>query len=106
MLILVGKVFFVMFFFGMVGRVILVVISDLFYKGNRCIFLFIIVCIFIFFILILVMSIYIIMNVLYGVSVLLGFFLIGWFSFFIIEVVELVSEELVGMIVSFVFILN
>ncbi len=33
--ILAGKVFSVMFFSGMVGRVILAATSDLFYKGNR-----------------------------------------------------------------------
>ncbi|MED2604934.1 MFS transporter, partial [Bacillus thuringiensis] len=70
--ILAGKVFSVMFFSGMVGRVILAATSDLFYKGNRRTPLFICVCISNFFILILVMSIHTITNVLYGVSALLG----------------------------------
>ncbi|PGL35856.1 MFS transporter [Bacillus cereus] len=104
--ILAGKVFSVMFFSGMVGRVILAATSDLFYKGNRRTLLFITVCISIFFILILVMSIHTITNVLYGVSVLLGFFSIGWFSLFITEVAESASEESVGMTVSFALTLN
>ena len=104
--ILAGKVFSVMFFSGMVGRVILAATSDLFYKGNRRIPLFITVCISIFLILILVMSIHTITNVLYGVSALLGFFSIGWFSLFITEVAESASEESVGMTVSFALTLN
>lgn len=104
--ILAGKVFSVMFFSGMVGRVILAATSDLFYKGNRRNLLFITVCISIFFILILVMSIHTITNVLYGVSALLGFFAIGWFSLFITEVAESASEESVGMTVSFALTLN
>ncbi|MGX5436388.1 MFS transporter [Bacillus thuringiensis] len=104
--ILAGKVFSVMFFSGMVGRGILAATSDLFYKGNRRTPLFITVCISIFFILILVMSIHTITNVLYGVSALLGFFSIGWFSLFIAEVSESASEESVGMTVSFALTLN
>ncbi|EEL61939.1 MFS transporter [Bacillus cereus] len=104
--ILAGKVFSVMFFSGMAGRVILAATSDLFYKGNRRTLLFITVCISIFFILILVMSIHTITNVLYGVSALLGFFSIGWFSLFITEVAESASEESVGMTVSFALTLN
>jgi MFS family permease len=104
--ILAGKVFSVMFFSGMVGRVTLAATSDLFYKGNRRTPLFITVCISIFFILILVMSIHTITNVLYGVSALLGFFSIGWFSLFIAEVSESASEESVGMTVSFALTLN
>lgn len=104
--ILAGKVFSVMFFFGMIGRVILAAISDLFYKGNRRIPLFITVCTSICFILMLVMSIHARTNVLYGVSALLGFFSIGWFSLFIAEVAESASEESVGMTVSFALTLN
>ncbi|MCA0998855.1 MFS transporter [Bacillus thuringiensis] len=106
--ILAGKVFSVMFFSGMVGRVILAATSDLFYKGNRrtSLFITVCICISIFFILILVMSIHTITNVLYGVSALLGFFSIGWFSLFIAEVSESASEESVGMTVSFALTLN
>lgn len=69
--------------------------------------LFIAVCISIGFILILVMGIHTITNeVLYGVSALLGFFSIGWFSLFIAEVAESASEESVGMTVSFALTLN
>ena len=104
--ILAGKIFSVMFFSGMIGRVILAAISDLFYKGNRRIPLFITVCTSICFILMLVMSIHVRTNVLYGVSALLGFFSIGWFSLFIAEVAESASEESVGMTVSFALTLN
>ena len=80
--ILAGKVFSVMFFSGMVGRVMLAATSDLFYKGNRRIPLFITVCISIFLILILVMSIHTITNVLYGVSALLGSFQLDGLVFY------------------------
>ncbi|MGH1284270.1 MFS transporter [Bacillus toyonensis] len=105
--ILAGKVFSVMFFSGMVGRITLAAVSDLFYKGNRRIPLFISVCTSIGFILMLVMSIHTITSeFLYVVSALLGFFSIGWFSLFIIEVAEMASEESVGMTVSFALTLN
>ncbi|MCR2600282.1 hypothetical protein NSP09_24485, partial [Salmonella enterica] len=81
--------------------VILAAISDLFYKGNRHIPLFIAVCASIGLILLLVMCIHTVTSgVLYGISALLGFFSIGWFSLFIIEVAELASEERVGITVS------
>ncbi|MGE6537831.1 MFS transporter [Bacillus luti] len=99
--IVAGTIFSVMFFSGMIGRVILAAISDVFYKGNRRIPLFITVCASIGLILLLVMS-----GVLYGVSALLGFFSIGWFSLFIAEVAESASEESVGMTVSFALTLN
>ncbi|OJE50230.1 MFS transporter [Bacillus luti] len=102
-----GTVFSVMFFSGMIGRVILAAISDVFYKGNRRIPLFIAVCASIGLILLLVISIHTVTSgVLYGVSALLGFFSIGWFSLFIAEVAESASEELVGMTVSFALTLN
>ncbi|MDT3496764.1 MFS transporter [Bacillus toyonensis] len=105
--ILAGKVFSVMFFSGMVGRITLAAVSDLFYKGNRRIPLFISVCTSIGFILMLVMSIHTITSeFLYVVSALLGFFSISWFSLFIIEVAEMASEESVGMKVSFALTLN
>ncbi|HDR7795612.1 TPA: MFS transporter [Bacillus luti] len=105
--ILAGKIFSVMFFSGMVGRIILAAVSDLLYKGNRRIPLFISVCTSIGVILILVMSIHTITSgVLYVVSALLGFFSIGWFSLFIVEVAESASEECVGMTVSFALTLN
>lgn len=73
--ILAGKVFSILFFSGMIGRVVLAAVSDLLYKGNRSTPLFIVVCISIGFILIFVISIHTItIGVLYGVSALLGFF--------------------------------
>ncbi|PEC19079.1 MFS transporter [Bacillus cereus] len=105
--ILAGKIFSTAFVSGMIGRIVLAAVSDLFYKGNRRTPLFIAVCISIGFILILVMGIHTITNeVLYGVSALLGFFSIGWFSLFIAEVAESASEESVGMTVSFALTLN
>ncbi|PFM64171.1 MFS transporter [Bacillus cereus] len=105
--ILAGKVFSIVFFSGMIGRVVLAAVSDLLYKGNRSTPLFIVVCISIGFILMFVISIHTItIGVLYGVSALLGFFSIGWFSLFIVEVAESASEESVGMTVSFALTLN
>ncbi|MGG3754606.1 MFS transporter [Bacillus anthracis] len=105
--IVAGTVFSVMFFSGMIGRVALAAISDVFYKGNRRIPLFIAVCASIGLILLLVMSIHTITSgVLYSVSALLGFFSIGWFSLFIAEVAELASEESVGITVSVALTLN
>ncbi|EEM88393.1 MFS transporter [Bacillus thuringiensis] len=105
--IVAGTVFSVMFFSGMIGRVALAAISDVFYKGNRRIPLFIAVCASIGLILLLVMSIHTITSgVLYSVSALLGLFSIGWFSLFIAEVAELASEESVGITVSVALTLN
>ncbi|PFD31247.1 MFS transporter [Bacillus cereus] len=105
--ILAGKVFSIVFFSGMIGRVVLAAVSDLLYKGNRSTPLFIVVCISIGFILMFVISIHTItIGVLYGVSALLGFFSIGWFSLFMVEVAESASEESVGMTVSFALTLN
>lgn len=105
--IVAGTVFSVMFFSGMIGRIALAAISDVLYKGNRRIPLFIAVCASIGMILLLVMNIHTIMSgVLYSVSALLGFFSIGWFSLFIAEVAELASEESVGITVSVALTLN
>ena len=105
--IVAGTVFSVMFFSGMIGRIALATISDVLYKGNRRIPLFIAVCASIGLILLLVMNIHTIMSVvLYSVSALLGFFSIGWFSLFIAEVAELASEESVGITVSVALTLN
>ncbi|WP_436865605.1 MFS transporter [Bacillus fungorum] len=105
--IIAGTVFSVMFFSGMIGRIVLAAISDVFYKGNRRIPLFIAVCASIGLILLLVMSIHTITSgVLYGISALLGFFSMGWFSLFIAEVAELAREESVGITVSLALTLN
>ncbi|AJH73266.1 sugar (and other) transporter family protein [Bacillus cereus ATCC 4342] len=105
--IVAGTVFSIMFFSGMIGRVVLATISDVFYKGNRRIPLFITVCASIGLVLLLVISIHTITSgVLYGVSALLGFFSIGWFSLFIAEVAELASEESVGITVGLALTLN
>lgn len=105
--IVAGTVFSVMFFSGMIGRIALAAISDVFYKGNRRIHLFIAVCASIGLILLLVMNIHTITSgVLYSISALLGFFSIGWFSLFIAEVAELASEESVGITVSVALTLN
>ncbi|HFK1455778.1 TPA: MFS transporter [Bacillus cereus] len=105
--IVAGTVFSVMFFSGMIGRIALAATSDVFYKGNRRIPLFIAVCASIGLILLLVMNIHTITSgVLYSISALLGFFSIGWFSLFIAEVAELASEESVGITVSVALTLN
>jgi len=105
--IVAGTVFSVMFFSGMIGRVILASISDLFYNGNRRTPLFIAVCASIGLILLLVMNIHTVTTgVLYGVSALLGFFSIGWFSLFIAEIAELASEDSVGITVSLALTFN
>ncbi|HDR8169297.1 TPA: MFS transporter [Bacillus thuringiensis] len=105
--IIAGTVFSVMFFSGMIGRIVLAAISDAFYKGNRRMPLLIAVCASIGLILLLVMSIHTVTSgVLYGVSALLGFFSIGWFSLFIVEVAELANEESVGITVSLALTLN
>ena len=105
--IVAGTVFSVMFFSGMIGRIALATISDVLYKGNRRIPLFIAVCASIGLMLLLVMNIHTITSgVLYGVSALLGFFSIGWFSLFIAEVAELASEESVGITVGLALTLN
>ncbi|MDA2289927.1 MFS transporter [Bacillus cereus group sp. Bc191] len=105
--IVAGTVFSVMFFSGMIGRIALATISDVLYKGNRRIPLFIAVCASIGLILLLVMNIHTITSgILYSVSALLGFFSIGWFSLFIAEVAELASEESVGITVSVALTLN
>ncbi|MDV6039001.1 MFS transporter [Bacillus sp. SM-B1] len=107
--IVAGTVFSVMFFSGMIGRIALASISDVFYKGNRRIPLFIAVCASIGLILLLVININIhtiTSGVLYSISALLGFFSIGWFSLFIAEVAELASEESVGITVSVALTLN
>ena len=105
--IVAGTVFSVMFFSGMIGRIALATISDVLYKGNRRIPLFIAVCASIGLMLLLVMNIHTITSgVLYSVSALLGFFSIGWFSLFIAEVAELASEESVGITVGLALTLN
>ncbi|QIW21444.2 MFS transporter [Bacillus thuringiensis serovar andalousiensis] len=105
--IVAGTVFSVMFFSGMIGRVVLAAISDLFYKGNRHTPLLIAVCASIGLILLLVMNIHTVTTgVLYGVSALLGFFSIGWFSLFIAEVAGLASEDSVGITVSLALTFN
>ncbi|MDA1518350.1 MULTISPECIES: MFS transporter [Bacillus cereus group] len=107
--IVAGTVLSVMFFSGMIGRIALAAISDVFYKGNRRIPLFIAVCASIGLILLLVININIhtiTSGVLYSISALLGFFSIGWFSLFIAEVAELASEESVGITVSVALTLN
>lgn len=105
--IVAGTVFSIMFFSGMIGRIALATISDVLYKGNRRIPLFIAVCASIGLILLLVMNIHTITSgILYSVSALLGFFSIGWFSLFIAEVAELASEEFVGITVSVALTIN
>ena len=83
--IVAGTVLSVMFFSGMIGRIALAAISDVFYKGNRRIPLFIAVCASIGLILLLVININIhtiTSGVLYSISALLGFFSIDGLVFY------------------------
>jgi MFS family permease len=105
--ILAGKVFSITLVGGMVGRIILAAISDTYYKGDRRTPLLITVCISFCLILVVVMSIHTMrLGALFMVSGLLGFFAIGWFSLFMVEVAESASEESIGMTVSFALTLN
>lgn len=105
--ILAGKVFAVTLFFGMMGRIVLAAVSDFFYKGNRRRPLLISVfatcmCIFILILNIHNLSVW----SLFLMSGLLGFFGIGWFSLFMVEIAETARQDLVGMTVSFALTLN
>ncbi|EJR53663.1 hypothetical protein IIM_02442 [Bacillus cereus VD107] len=105
--ILAGQVFSIMLVAGMIGRIILATISDTYYKGDRRTPLFICVCISFCLILVVVMSIHTMtLGALFVVSGMLGFFAIGWFSLFMVEVVESASEKSVGLTVSFALTLN
>lgn len=105
--ILAGKVFAVTLFFGMMGRIVLAAVSDFFYKGNRRRPLLISVfatcmCIFILILNIHNLSVW----SLFLISGLLGFFGIGWFSLFMVEIAETARQDSVGMTVSFALTLN
>lgn len=104
--ILAGKIFSIMLFCGMIGRVALATISDRLYGGNRTKPLMISVFVACFCVIailnIKIMSIgYICM-----VSGVLGFFSLGWFSLFIVEVTENANENEVSFTVSFALTLN
>ncbi|MBE7147602.1 MFS transporter [Bacillus mycoides] len=105
--ILAGKVFSITLVGGMIGRIILAAISDTYYKGDRRTPLLITVCISFCLILVVVMSIQTMtLGALFVLSGMLGFFAIGWFSLFMVEVAESASEESVGMTVGFALTLN
>ncbi|PDY45062.1 MFS transporter [Bacillus pseudomycoides] len=105
--ILAGQIFSITLFFGMLGRIMLAVVSDFFYKGNRQKPLFISVVAAFILICILILNIH---NLsvwgLFLFSGLLGFFGIGWFSLFMVEVVETSRQDSVGITVSFALTLN
>ncbi len=105
--ILAGQIFSITLFFGMLGRIVLAVVSDFFYKGNRQKPLFISVVAAFILIFILILNIH---NLsvwgLFLFSGLLGFFGIGWFSLFMVEVVETSRQDSVGITVSFALTLN
>ncbi len=105
--VLAGKVFAVTLFVGMMGRIVLAVVSDSFYKGNRRRPLFISVIATFICIIILILNIH---NLsvwnLFLISGLLGFFGIGWFSLFMVEIAETSRKDAVGITVSFALTLN
>ncbi|MCI0765251.1 MFS transporter [Bacillus sp. TL12] len=105
--ILAGKVFAFTLFLGMLGRIVLAAISDFFYKGNRRRPLLISVfvtcmCIFILILNIDNLSVW----SLFLLGGLLGFFGIGWFSLFMVEIAETAKQDSVGMTISFALTLN
>ncbi|KFN02348.1 MFS transporter [Bacillus clarus] len=105
--ILAGEIFSITLFSGMIGRIILAVISDVVYKGNRRMPLLISVCISCLLIVVLIITIHnIAIGGLFLLSSLLGFFAIGWFSLFMTEITEKANEEVVGLTVSFALTLN
>ncbi|MDM5189186.1 MFS transporter [Bacillus sp. DX4.1] len=105
--ILAGQIFSVTLFLGMLGRIVLALISDRVYKGNRRKpLLFSVLAAFasIFFFAIDLQNF-----PTWGLFLLsgwIGFFGIGWFSLFIIEVAEKTSEDAIGITVSFALTLN
>lgn len=105
--VLAGKIFAVTLFLGMLGRIVLAAVSDSFYKGNRQKPLFISVVASFILIFILILNIY---NFsvwgLFLFSGLLGFFGIGWFSLFMVEVAEKSRNGSAGITVSFALTLN
>jgi MFS family permease len=105
--LIAGQIYSISLFFGMLGRIILASISDHFCKGNRRKpLLFSVFSAFIF-----VLSFTINLHalpiwILFLLSGWLGFFGIGWYSLFIVEVAEKSSEDSVGITVSFALTLN
>ncbi|KEK22694.1 MFS transporter [Bacillus gaemokensis] len=105
--ILAGQIFSVTLLSGMIGRIVLATVSDFFYKGNRrkplCISV-LATCTLIF---ILMLNIHnLSVGELFLFSSFLGFFGIGWFSLFMVEIAEKSREDLVGITVSFALTLN
>jgi sugar phosphate permease len=104
---LAGQIFSVSLFLGMVGRIILASISDYFYKGNRRKPLLFSVLAAFAPVLIFTMNIHTLpLWNLFLLSGWLGFFGIGWYSLFIVEVAEKSPEDSVGITVSFALTLN
>jgi MFS family permease len=104
---LAGQIFSVSLFLGMLGRIILALISDYFYKGNRRKPLLFSVLAAFASVLIFTMNIHTLpLWSLFLLSGWLGFFGIGWYSLFIVEVAEKSSEDSVGVTVSFALTLN
>ncbi|MEN1934028.1 MFS transporter [Paenibacillus sp. 102] len=105
--ILAGQIFSVTLFLGMLGRIVLAVISDSFYKGNRQkpLFISVVASFILVFILILNIHDFSVWG-LFLFSGLLGFFGIGWFSLFMVEVAEKSRHGSVGVTVSLALTLN
>lgn len=104
---LAGQIFSVVLFSGMLGRIILASISDSLFKGNRRKPL--LLSVLAAFVSILVFSIdlhNLPLWILFLLSSWLGFFGIGWYSLFIVEVSEQASEDSVGVTVSLALTFN
>ncbi|AEH46675.1 MFS transporter [Parageobacillus thermoglucosidasius] len=102
-----GKILSIVLIAGMIGRVVIAWVSDWLWKGNRTIPLTICVwCA----ILGLIMLLFLSNDWSIWVTIILcawlGFFGIGWFSLFIVEVSERASEDSIGLTVSFALTLN
>ncbi|WP_037593939.1 MFS transporter [Sporolactobacillus laevolacticus] len=102
-----GFVYSVALFCGMAGRVLLAWISDYFFHGNRRRpFLISIVSTFLLICLFALKPLTYPVWILFLISGLLGFFGMGWYSLFIVEVAEKAEKDSVAVTVSFALTLN
>lgn len=105
--LLAGQLFSVTLFFGMAGRVLLASASDSMFKGDRRTPLFLSVFAVLMSVLFLSTNLESLpLWVLFVLCAWLGFFGIGWYSLFIVEVAEKAADDSVGVTVSFALTLN
>lgn len=104
--LLAGQIYSVSLFFGMLGRIILAWISDYFFQDNRRKPLLFSVFTALASILIFTTNIHVPIWMLFLLNGCLGFFGLGWYSLFIVEVAEKSSKDSIGLTVSFALTLN